>query len=352
MNSMKYNLISIKDILRKKYIESSAPCRIDCGGTWDLKPFALPYYYIHPTTVNIAINLRTQVKLLPFQEGWTKVSSKGFLPEEYPSNEVPFNTPMGFVFAIATFFNITGVHINIESESPPKSALGGSGVLGVALINAFSKVLHEMGKDLLSREQIVKLAYNIEDGLSVSLTGMQDQAAAAFGGVNKWIWIQQNGFDREKLIPEAKAKELESHIIIAYCGKPHESIDVNSKWVEGFLSGKSRSLWFEMNDITIEFADALRKCDWIAAANALQRETELRQTITPEVLIASTQKLVDVAIENHCGARFAGSGGGGCVWAIGEAEDIKALRQSWEKILKDEKNGRILKSDIDTKGVI
>ena len=74
-----YNTIIISDVLSGESVVSTAPCRIDCGGTWDLKPFALPYYYIKPTTVNIAINLRTKVEILPFQEGWTKVSSKGFI---------------------------------------------------------------------------------------------------------------------------------------------------------------------------------------------------------------------------------------------------------------------------------
>ena len=89
------------------------------------------------------------------------MSSEGFDSEEYPREEVPFNTPLGLAFAVATVFNCAGVHIEIKSESPPKSALGGSGVSGVALILAFSKALQEYGNALLSQREIVELAYQI-----------------------------------------------------------------------------------------------------------------------------------------------------------------------------------------------
>ena len=40
-------------------VVSSAPCRLDVGGTWDLKCFALPYASLNPATTNIAISART-----------------------------------------------------------------------------------------------------------------------------------------------------------------------------------------------------------------------------------------------------------------------------------------------------
>lgn len=103
LNNQSAVQLSLKKILEGAVIESSAPCRIDCGGTWDIRTFSLPFHHIRPTTVNLAVELRTRVRLLPFREGWTKVSSRDFLTEEYPSQESAFDRPLGLAFAIATF---------------------------------------------------------------------------------------------------------------------------------------------------------------------------------------------------------------------------------------------------------
>ncbi len=39
------------------------PCRLDMGGTLDISTFIFPYGRFRPLTVNLAINLRTQVRL-------------------------------------------------------------------------------------------------------------------------------------------------------------------------------------------------------------------------------------------------------------------------------------------------
>ncbi len=64
------------------------------------------------------------------------------------------------------------------------------------------------------------------------------------------------------------------------------------------------------------------------------------------------EKLVDSAVENNCGARFTGAGGGGCIWAIGEIEDIATLEKKWGSILSERQEACILDVKIDSKGLI
>jgi len=84
----------------------------------------------------------------------------------------------------------------------------------------------------------------------------------------------------------------------------------------------------------------------------MNRETELRQMMTPEVLDEMGEKLVDAALKRRCGARFTGAGGGGCIWALGEKIAIDRLRSDWEKILESRKDARLLRIKIDSKGVM
>ena len=74
--------------------------------------------------------------------------------------------------------------------------------------------------------------------------------------------------------------------------------------------------------------------------------------MTPEVLDNMGKKLVRAAETRECGARFTGAGGGGCVWAIGKMENIRQLKNIWEKRLKERSDAVLLKIKIDSRGVL
>ena len=141
-------------------------------------------------------------------------------------------------------------------------------------------------------------------------------------------------------------------MLVAFCGEPHESAQVNRKWVDQFLAGKYRRQWLEIITCTREFAEALAGQDLPGAVDRMNRETHLRRQMTPEVLDAVGKKLVDEAIRNQCGARFTGAGGGGCIWALGRVAHIERLRERWQQVLAPVASARLLTSDIDAHGLM
>ncbi|HEX9911330.1 MAG TPA: hypothetical protein VGA86_10620, partial [Desulfatiglandales bacterium] len=183
------NFSPARKILKNCTIEASAPCRIDSGGTWDIRTMALPMDAIKPVTLNIALSLRTRVVLLPFEDGMVKVSSEGF-PETGPHDfrTLPFDSPFGLFFSATSYFGFHGLEVRIASDSPSKAALGGSSTALVALIKSLSKLAALSGRSPLPRKNILHLAYQMEDAVSSGKCGIQDQAAAVFGGVNLWQW--------------------------------------------------------------------------------------------------------------------------------------------------------------------
>lgn len=336
-------------------IEASAPCRVDVGGTLDISTFFYPLQQTAPCTVNMALNLRTRVRLLPNRNRKVRVSSKGFKSAEYSIADAPFQHPLGLVFAVAAFFRAEGVHILIDSASPPKSALGGSSVAAVALVAAFVGALGQIQTLTLAlRKKIALLAHAIEVSVAGVPCGLQDQLAAAFGGVHAWYWqagLQGVGFRRRSLINRKDFEKMGRHLLLAYCGVPHESRNVNARWVGQFLNGTRRSQWQEIVSCTHRFADALAAADYRTAAAAMNRETAIRRKMTPDVLDAVGRRLVDAAGRFSCGARFAGAGGGGCIWALGHPDDIGRLKEAWETILAERKDACLLASQIDAEGL-
>jgi len=342
-------------VLKKSPVKTSAPCRIDMGGTLDISTFYYPLRHLKPCTVNMAIDLRTYVRLSSYQKGMVRVSSKGFETAEFPVDKAPYDHPLGLMFAIAAYFRADGIHIDIDSSSPPRSALGGSSAAGVALVAAFSKILEKTGHKPLSKQKIVLLAHVLEASVAGVPCGLQDQLAAVYGGINVWYWTgghQGSLFRKKTIVSKRFLKGFERHLLLAYCGVPHESKNVNSKWVRQFLAGNYRGLWAEIIVCTRMFADALTKRNLKDACSAMNTETAIRREMTPEVLDEMGAALVESALEHNCGARFTGAGGGGCLWALGEIEDIDKLKHTWEVVLSTRKGAHLLDSKIDSEGLL
>lgn len=350
---------SIRDILEAGHVEASAPCRIDMGGTLDISTFYYPLRHLSPCTFNIAVDLKTRVRLSSYHKGMVKVSSKGFKSAEYPFNKAPFDHPLGLMFAIAAYFGAEGIHIDVDSSSPPRSALGGSSAAAVALVGALLNIAPGLVKQAealnFSRRKAAILAYVLEGSVAGVPCGLQDQLAAAYGGANAWYWrsdIEGPLFRKKVVIKKTFHKDLERHIALAYCGVPHESKNINSKWVKQFLSGKSYELWAEIVVCTQKFIDALSKKNFREASAAMNAEMDIRRKMTPDVLDDMGVKLVESAHEFNCGARFTGAGGGGCIWGIGEAGDIDGLKPVWEELLARRKEACLLDVKIDSDGLL
>ena len=343
------------DLLTNEPIVTSAPCRIDMGGTLDISTFYLPLRHLKPCTFNLAVALRTKVRLKAFKQGWVKVSSRGFEDADFAIDDVPFRHPMGLIFAIAAYFRAEGVHIEIDSAAPVRSALGGSSVAAVALIMAFARLRERLGIRRFNRRDTALLAHSLEQSVAGIPCGIQDMLAAAFGGANAWQWTGQPGkvsYTRKKVISKKAHKQLERSLLLAYCGEPHESIDVNGQWVRQFLTGKFRSHWMEIIRVTHDFVEYLKSGDYLKAGEAMNHETDLRCEMTPNVLDDIGRKLTQAAREKNCGARFTGAGGGGCIWALGKPDDVKNLKPAWQSILAEKNRAVLLDATIDSEGVL
>jgi D-glycero-alpha-D-manno-heptose-7-phosphate kinase len=346
---------SIRSILEQEPLEASAPCRVDMGGTLDLSTFYLPLHHLAPCTFNAAMDMRTRVAIRPFDKGRIGIRSLGFDELVVDSRDAPFDHPLGLMLAVAAYFQADGVHIDICSGSPPRSALGGSSVAAVALIWAFSKALAKSGASMPARDDVAVLAHSIEQSVAGVPCGMQDQLAAVFGGVNGWHWKADPSarpFERQSLVPPSDCAHFSRHLMVAYCGMPHVSKDINGTWVRQFGAGCNRETWHRIIAYSKQFISAIVEANYQEAQSLMNLETDLRRQLTPEVLDDMGTALVDAARQNGCGARFTGAGGGGCLWALGEPGQIERLRPIWTEILSRREAARILETRVDTQGLM
>jgi len=346
---------TIAEIVEEYEVQASAPCRVDMGGTLDIGTFYYPLQQAAPCTFNMALNMRTRVELHPFRAGWVKVSSRGFESAAYPLDQAPFNHALGLMFAVAVHFNAAGLHIKIDSASPPRSALGGSSVAAVALVGALARSRSMAGGEDLNRDQIVRRAHRIEETVAGVPCGMQDQLGAAYGGGNTWHWdIAADGLAvrREPVSRAITPDDFKAHVLVAYCGIPHVSRDINGTWVRHFLAGRERHQWRRVAQCVRRFSAAVDSGRWEEAAEAMNQETAIRCAMTPEVLDDIGGELVEAARARGCGARFTGAGGGGCLWAVGASERMPFLRSDWRGIVAKRSEAMLLDVGPDADGLL
>lgn len=342
----------IKKFLEKSSLSTSAPCRVDMGGTLDIKSIFLPMRFLTPVTFNLAVDLRTEVSLMPYTDGMVKISSRGFESVKFSAGTAPYHHPLGLMFAITDFFDVSGLHISINSASPPRSALGGSSAAAVALVCALT-ILKNNGP--LSRKTIALTAHALEEAVARIPCGLQDQLASVYGGANAWYWHSSAGhtdFNRLTVLDQRQCRDFSDRFVIAYCGVPHESKNINSRWMRHFIQAEDRALWKAIVESSRLFVEALTAGRMDEAIDCMNRDSTLRKQMTPDVFDDMGENLVLAAQGSGCGVRFTGAGGGGCVWALGEPENIRQLETKWEAVLKDRKDARMLYAGIDTKGLM
>jgi D-glycero-alpha-D-manno-heptose-7-phosphate kinase len=341
--------------LENRPLAVSAPCRVDMGGTLDIRTFSYPLQHLAPCTVNIALDLRTTVRLEPYARNRVKVSSRGFRSAGFQAARAPFSHPLGLMFAVAACFRAEGLHIAVQSSSPPRSALGGSSVAAVALAAALWEVRRRGNQGVrIDGRRLALLAHAVEESVAGLPCGYQDQLAAVYGGVHAWRWTaypRTGVFERRRLLPPGRTREIERRFLLAYAGVPHESRDINGRWVRDFISGRNRGSWAEIARLTGHFAEALAAGDYRRAASFMNRETAIRRRMTPDVVDGVGSLLIRAARRLGCGARFTGAGGGGCIWALGEAEAIAALRPRWQEILSSRPGARLLDAPVARTGL-
>ncbi len=339
----------LSEFLTNSHVFSSTPTRLDCGGSTDHRLTGLLCKAWKPATANIAINLRAHVSLKPYHPGRIFVAINGLGQQEFTAPELPLKGPFALVSAIICYFGVHGFNIDIRTEFPFQSGLGGSGAVAIALIGAISTALRHEIPGTRYFPGIVQIAHHLEDSLFGN-TGMQDQAAALYGGANLWEWQYAGrlNFKRRQLVSDLSS--LNEHILLAYTGRPHLQSQNGSQMLNKFKETAALSLFFSISEQARRFAESLKCRDYRLAGESLTAEYHLRSTLLP-VLLPDDLELIEMAANAQCGVSVTGRGGGGCIWAIGEKQDIANLKKRWVGAFESRNKGYLLPVKVTHQGL-
>lgn len=306
-------------------IESSAPTRIDlAGGTLDIWPLYL--FHQRAQTLNAAISLRAYCSIQPRADRRIGFVSEdtGLRVEADHWSELQDGHDLKLLGHLLHFFQAEGLELRTRSESPFGAGIAGSSALNIAVCGALAAWCDRpLGDDLL-----MQIAQNVEAQVIDVPTGVQDFRPALYGGISA-VELGVDGVRRVAL--PVDADELRARIVLAYTNASRNSGINNWEMIKRHIDGDAevRRRFAKIRDIAGAMRQALEARDWVAVGRHVAEEWENRKGLAPGVTTPSIDAMLAAArAAGAAGGKVCGAGGGGCLFCIGEPEDIPAIRQA------------------------
>jgi D-glycero-alpha-D-manno-heptose-7-phosphate kinase len=202
-----------------------------------------------------------------------------------------------------------GFELEVATDFPVGSGLGGSASLAVAIIGCFN----EFRSDPWNRHQISEMAFQAER-LQLNLPGgWQDQYAAAFGGVN----YMEFSADENLIIPlrlEPRVlREIEASTVLCYTGKVHHSGVIHSdQKIKTQSSEAAQAALKRQKELTREMKRSMLRGDVFAYGRLLDQAWKAKREMSAMISDSELDAVYDLAMANGAwGGKILGAGGGG-----------------------------------------
>ncbi len=197
-----------------------APVRVSFfGGGTDL-----PAYYTQygGAVLSTTINRYVYVILSVNDAGALQITSSDYRTfyRHQPGEPLLWDGDLSLPRAVLQHFGVVqGASIFLASEIPPGTGLGSSSSVTVALVKAIGAACGHQ----YSPAELAELACEIEIDKLGKPIGVQDQYAAAYGGLN-WMSFDTEGVHVEPLQVEPETLcRLEENLLLMFIGMAHDS---------------------------------------------------------------------------------------------------------------------------------
>ena len=302
-----------EEVPMTEYIRSRSPLRIGiAGGGTDVDPYASTR---GGCVFNSTINKYAYCTLVPRNDNMMFVKSRYYGRYKAKLNHGPlkFDGNMDLAKAVANHFEIEeGFNIDIHSDVPAGSGLGGSSTMIVAIIAA---VAEWQGKKL-SKQKIAELAYHLEREDIGLKGGKQDQYAAAYGGFNL-LDVKDEVKVNPVKIDNDIVNELQCRSVMCFTGMSRESAKVIDSQIQSYKTGQNVEALDESKRLAKEISDTLVKGDIDTAGTLLHESWQFKKQFSESISNRHIDSLYNAAISKGAiGGKISGAGGGGFMYFI------------------------------------
>jgi D-glycero-alpha-D-manno-heptose-7-phosphate kinase len=293
-------------------ILATAPIRIcDCGGwtdTWFARYGSVFHVAVEPgARVRIALTpvigppRPIDVDVTSFGDSYT------YVPGTQPWVRHPL---------IEASIDVVGVPpgmavaISVESAVPPGASTGTSAAVAVALIGA----LQAASGIRATPDAIAMAAHAVETDMLAQQSGVQDQLAAAHGGINFIDIVEYPAARVHPLIVSEKTRDaIERQLLLVYLGRTHRSSAVHDAVVRDVAGvGAAHPVIAELRAVAMRARDAVMSDDLEALGQAMRANTAAQRRLHDTLVGQDAERVIAIArARGAIGWKVNGAGGEG-----------------------------------------
>lgn len=226
--------------------------------------------------------------------------------------------------------DIHEIRLTYEGDLPARSGLGTSSTFAVGMLNAFCALKGKM----MSKRQLAQEAIKVERDILKEHGGWQDQVAAAYGGLNR-IDFKDNDFSVRPIIicPERK-KELDENLLLFYTGIQRFSSEIQA---DTFAKPIDKTQQLKEMLALVDEAERIltdKNTSLDEFGRLLDTTWKLKRGTGSKISNGGIDKLYETAIKaGALGGKLLGAGGGGFLLFYCEKDKQETLKTALEDLM-------------------
>jgi D-glycero-alpha-D-manno-heptose-7-phosphate kinase len=234
--------------------------------------------------------------------------------------------------AIARMHAHRGIDVDVHSDAPPGSGLGGSSALVTAVVAA----LAALGERTFTRDELARVSYAVErEDLGIP-GGWQDQYAAAFGGFNLIRFSAEGVTVTPVRATEASIAELQRNLLLCHSGRVRTNLGLIDTQIRLYREGREETIqgMKQLQEMAYDMRDALEAGDLDGLGRLLHEAYESKKRMNPHIAEGTRiEQLFEAAREaGALGGKICGAGGGGYLLLYCRPPDQPGVRAALEAL--------------------
>ena len=314
-------------------IRAKAPLRISfVGGGTDL-----PLYYERygGAVLSSTINRYAYVTLYPREDRDVRIRSLdlGYLAKYELDKGPEYDGVLDLAKAAVHRIGVEcGISIDIRSDAPAGSGLGGSSALTAAVLGAVTA----LNGAALSTYELAELNYTIERVDLKIAGGKQDQYATTFGGFNLIEFYKDRVVVNPLRIDHDVLNDLEAHCLLCYTGHVRPDLGLVEQLVNSYREERPEALesMRRQQELVYSMKEALVTGQIEQLGEMLHEVYQEKKRAMPDVTKGTPADRLYEAARQHgaIGGKLLGAGGGGYLLLYCETSRQQEVRQELERL--------------------